>query len=422
MMVNSLRWQMSHSLRWQIATYFVALSAIVYITSTFLGLIFFSTSLTAALDEELAVFASEVGHAIELQNDRPHFRDWARKVETQPARSIASIQIFDAAGNMIDHYGPPGMPQLILRSKEMKSGAFIMRVKTGPLKKDGKLVGYLQIQLPTNGRDSAIYQYCLTTALFAPVVLISLVLISYFVSGKVARPTQETLRTLRNFVADAGHELNTPLTIIQVQIESLARKLKKQSIDEKESTVITSAVSRMSLIVNDLMLLSEIEGALKQSDHNNFDLSKLLTEITDEYREQFSRKELTMVVSLADDLRVDGNAEAMSHVFGNLLENACRYTPAGGTVTITAVSNGRLVTVSIADTGIGIPAESLPFIFDRFYRVDPSRSRESGGVGLGLAIAKAIVDNHHGKIEIQSELEKGSKFSITLPASRSDKV
>ncbi|HEY9678035.1 MAG TPA: HAMP domain-containing sensor histidine kinase [Drouetiella sp.] len=408
-------------LRWQILTSFVLLSSIVYLSSAILGLIFFSTSLTSVLDEELAVFASEVGHAIEIQNDRPHFRDWARIVETQPARSITTIQIFDAKGEMLDHYGPPGIKRLFLIDKEVRDNNLNMRIRTGPLKKDGVICGYLQIQLPTNGRDSAIHEYLVTTAFFTPVVLICLALISYFVSGKVAKPAQEMLRTLRSFVADASHELNTPLTIIQVQNDALARKLKKQEIEEKESEIITNTVTRMGSIVSNLMLLSEIEGSEhNKMQHKVLDLSALLNQTVETFNEKYVSKNLTLTKDIQPEIKVEGSSEELSHVISNLLENAFRYTPEGGTVALQAVSTNRQATITVSDTGIGIPEKSIPYIFDRFYRVDASRSRESGGVGLGLAIVKAMVQNHSGTIKVESNLGKGSRFVITLPLSRQE--
>jgi hypothetical protein len=180
---------------------FVALSSVLYIVLLIVGLSGFKWSLDSSIDQQLRVLLSEFGHAIDLQQGKPHFRDWLRVVTTEPARSIASIQLFDPGGNMIEHYGPPGPVALFKTARQTPK----FRINVSPLTLNSKLLGYLQISIPTAYRDEAIQKLEITAAFLAPFLLLGLGLTSYIVSDAATAPINENLRTLKRFFADTSH-------------------------------------------------------------------------------------------------------------------------------------------------------------------------------------------------------------------------
>lgn len=214
----------------------------------------------------------------------------------------------------------------------------------------------------------------------------------------------------KHFVADASHELRTPLTVIQGNLDLLKRNLSEA--DRKESLRAIEAESRrMSKIVNDLLLLAEAEsGQIERQEKVS------LKEIV---MEEFKRARTLagnhkIVTGQLEDLAVNGDSYKLKLLFGNLVSNAIRYTPEGGTITLSLFWDDHWARLEVADTGIGISPEHLPRIFDRFYRVDKARSRATGGTGLGLAIVKGIAEQHGGKVTVASELGKGSTFTAWL--------
>jgi signal transduction histidine kinase len=212
------------------------------------------------------------------------------------------------------------------------------------------------------------------------------------------------------FVADASHELRGPLTVIRGNLDLLKRKLGEEERRRSLKAIERESI-RMSKIVDDLLLLTEIEsGQLAQPQR------VLLKDILSEELERVrtlagSRK---IAVSQPEDLVINGDAQSLKQLLGNLVDNAVKYTPEHGTITLSLFRDGSWARLEVTDTGIGISSEHLPHIFDRFYRVDKARSRASGGTGLGLAIVKGIAEQHGGKVNVTSEPGKGSTFTVRL--------
>lgn len=405
------------SVRQRIALWCVGLSAFVYIVPTLLGFYFFYYSLTAALDHELANMASSLGHAVELKSGHPYFREWARVVQTNPMHSLTTIQLYDADEHLLDRYGAPGLNKLVKNIREVDNAGSPMRIlSTSLMDPNGKTVGYLQFQIPTRERDAAVKQFAWVMALIAPIVLTGLGVCSYFVSDKATIPIQQTIDLLRQFISDAGHELNTPLSIVNACAEALEHKLAKQGIEAKEIATITISSERMQNIIDDLMLLAALETQLRSElDHEAVSISELVNESIDEFSIKFEQKNIELKGTTILQQKIIGDEFKLKTMLNNLLENALRYTDAGGKVEVTATVVNNLLRLTVSDTGIGIPIESLPFIFDRFYRVDKSRSRSSGGSGLGLSIVKAIAEAHRGSVDVSNSKPTGTKFTVSLP-------
>ena len=221
----------------------------------------------------------------------------------------------------------------------------------------------------------------------------------------------------RNLVADVAHELRTPLSNIQGYLEAI-----RDGVIKPDAATIHSLNEEavlLSRLVNELQELSLAEAGELKLVYQAEDITKLVKQAVTPWQPQLAAKEISLSLDLPDNLPlVNIDWQRVNQVLHNLLENAVAYTHKGGTINVAAITQGDWVEVSVSDTGEGIPAEDLPHIFERFYRVDKSRARATGGSGLGLTIAKRLVEAHGGKITVQSKLGKGSRFSFTLPIAK----
>jgi signal transduction histidine kinase len=226
---------------------------------------------------------------------------------------------------------------------------------------------------------------------------------------------EEAYKSQRQFVADASHELKTPLTAMRTRlgIASLRVQTPEKYIEHIGS--LTRSTDKMSSIVSDLLLLARADEGMLLGKRRSIPVESLAEEaasiIEDAYGCRIERK-------VQDKLEVSADADGLSRVLTNVLDNAARHTPRDGSIVLSAFNRGQIVVIQVEDSGSGIPAEHLPHVFDRFYRVDASRERETGGTGLGLALVKAIVEAHHGALSIASEVGRGTTVTIELPASQ----
>lgn len=224
----------------------------------------------------------------------------------------------------------------------------------------------------------------------------------------------EALR--RDFVANVSHELRTPMA----SIRAMAETLKDGALDDPSvadrflGTIITEA-ERLTRISEDLLTLSDAES--RPPERAEFSLTQLAELTIRRLEPQAQQSGITLTIQAPDDIRVWANRDQMEQVILNLVDNAVKYTPSGGTVTVSVTTENSNAVLTVTDTGIGILQEHLPRIFERFYRVDKARSRQSGGTGLGLSIVKNIVEAHGGRVEAQSEYNRGSVFRIEIPIS-----
>jgi two-component system phosphate regulon sensor histidine kinase PhoR len=228
----------------------------------------------------------------------------------------------------------------------------------------------------------------------------------------------EKMRT--EFVANVSHELKTPVTAVKGFAETLLDgALEDPELRHQFVQIIYNESDRLSRLVQDLLELSKLESGHSVFRFRPCDVNEIVEAAADSLRNQASQHGLELNVHLADEPAVAEVApERIQQVLVNLIANALAYTPAPGRVDVCVVNREDGVEVSVADTGIGIPEQDLPRIFERFYRVDKDRSRNTGGTGLGLAIVKHILEGHHTRIQVQSELGKGSTFSFVLPKTR----
>lgn len=226
----------------------------------------------------------------------------------------------------------------------------------------------------------------------------------------------ETMR--RDFVANVSHELRTPLTVVNGFVETLSDM---PSLDNdmarRALQLMGEQTQRMGHLVDDLLTLSKLDNALNALQEENVDVPALLHTLHEE-GVSLSDGKHSLQLELESDCSLLGNAGELRSAFGNLVSNAIRYTPQGGEIVLRWQEQHGQPVFSVKDSGLGIAPQHIPRLTERFYRVDHSRSRETGGTGLGLAIVKHVVSRHQAKLEIASEEGKGSTFSIVFPPKR----
>lgn len=236
----------------------------------------------------------------------------------------------------------------------------------------------------------------------------------------VIRDITETRRSeqvRRDFVANASHELKTPAASIQAAAETIrTAAVENPSVIPHFASQLEHEAARLSRIVSDLLDLSRLESGSDLGHPIRFD--QVVRDELDRFEEAGREAGLTVVATDAGPAVVAGSMRDLSLLVRNLIDNAIRYTRPGGTIRVSLESGDGWVQLVVSDDGMGIPSRDLPRVFERFYRVDRARSRETGGTGLGLAIVKHVAENHGGTVDVVSELNRGSTFTVRLPAAR----
>ena len=247
---------------------------------------------------------------------------------------------------------------------------------------------------------------------------------SGFISGLVAvlhdtTEQEKEERERRLFVSNVSHELRTPLTSVKSYLEALDEGALYEPVAPDFIKVSLNETNRMMRMVTDLLHLSRIDNASSHLDVELINFTAFITFILnrfDKMRSQDQEKKYELVRDYPiTSVWIEIDTDKMTQVIDNILNNAIKYSPDGGKITVSMKTTDDQMILSISDQGLGIPKEDLPKIFDRFYRVDKARSRAQGGTGLGLAIAKEIIKQHNGFIWAKSEYGKGSTFTIVLP-------
>lgn len=221
---------------------------------------------------------------------------------------------------------------------------------------------------------------------------------------------EELFTTQRRFIADISHELRTPVTAIQGNVEMIQR----YGQDTAFLDAIRIETRRMVQLVGDLMMLAHADAGRLPLVKQEFELDTLVLELYNE-AQALSEGRVQVTIGTIDHVVVEGDQDRLRQLLRNLIANALKYTHSGDELRLDLLSDGRWATINVTDTGIGIPKEHLPHIFERFYRVDAARSRTAGGSGLGLAIAQWIAQAHDGHLSCHSETGKGSTFTLRIP-------
>ena len=232
-------------------------------------------------------------------------------------------------------------------------------------------------------------------------------------SGRIVRPVAESYEKQKRFITDAGHEIKTPLAIINADAEVLELDLGE---DNEWLQDIQKQTQRLAGLTSDLVYLSRMEEAQKDIPHVDFPVSDVVSEQAQSFRSLAMTQGKTFTERIEPMLTLCGDEKAVRQLTSILLDNALKYSPEGGEIRLALEKQGRALALTVYnDASIPVPRESMPKLFDRFYRTDPSRSSETGGHGIGLSIAKAIVTAHRGKITAATEDEKSLTITAVLP-------
>lgn len=233
-------------------------------------------------------------------------------------------------------------------------------------------------------------------------------------NGMLSR-LDDAFRQVRQFSADVSHELQTPLTILKGELEVALRSARTP--DEYQATLKSALeeVDRIARLVEGLLLLARAEAGVLRMDRREIDLEQVLATVHRQFKPLAEGRGVELHLGPAEPLRVEGDPERIQRMVSNLVDNAIKYTGPGGMVSLALKKEGAMAAIAVSDTGIGIPGEERERIFQSFYRTSEARSIAEKGTGLGLSIARSIAAAHNGTIRVESNLDRGSIFTILLP-------
>lgn len=254
--------------------------------------------------------------------------------------------------------------------------------------------------------------------LVGSISLIFLLIISLYLTNKSIEPIKETFNKQKQFIADASHELKTPLAIIKTNTSLLLSNaddtIRNQS---KWIKYIDSQSDRMSDLVNEMLSLAKLDIEESKLMVSTINFSNIVESMLLTFDAIIFESKITLDTNISKNIIINGNDNNIKKLFSILMDNAVKYTNTGGYISVSLVSDKSKAKLIIKNTGDGIPKDKLNKVFERFYRADDSRDRETGGYGLGLSIAKSIVEQHNGKIYASSNLNKDATFTVELPIS-----
>ena len=247
------------------------------------------------------------------------------------------------------------------------------------------------------------------------VLLVIAALVGYWLAGITLQPIEEAAERQRRFVSDASHEMRTPLTILQTDLEN-ELSVTTDTTTRERATSQLEEVERMGRLVTDLLTLSRLDEAATPEVWQDVSLNELMQEAATRFQAIAERQQVILTVDLpvGKDLRIRTNKELLLQALSNVIKNAIAYNRPQGTVTLILRQHGREMTLAVRDTGPGISQEHQRHIFDRFYRADESRSRQTGGSGLGLSIVQSIMEQLHGSVDLESKLDEGTTVTLHL--------
>jgi heavy metal sensor kinase len=397
---------------------------------------------------------------------------WVKEKTNDPKLMNIIVQIFDAKGNNIA--SSKNIPNIAVLSKEILkfvlkgNGHFdnlnvelpdkkilALRRLTIPVIENGKVVYIVQVVSPLTQTFAVLNRLRFTLFLLLPIAIFLTGIIGLLLAEFTLRPLRKIIKTVQQitaenlklrvdlpdtkdeikkladtfndmlekldksfqsqqqFIHDVSHELRTPLTILKGELEVTLKKSRSQK--EYESILYSSLeeMNKINRIIENLLMLARFDNREVTFEIKPLNLNQLIQNILDDVKILFNQKGIQMNFSPAETIILEADENQLRRAILNILDNAIKYTPKNGKIFVNLEKDNNTTKIKISDTGIGIAKENLPFIFDRFYQVD--KSRNSNGFGLGLSITKSIIETHKGKIEVETELNQGTTFTISLP-------
>ncbi|MGC8669420.1 MAG: sensor histidine kinase [Chthonomonadales bacterium] len=480
------------SLRARLALWHAGLLALTLVVLAALTLILLRRFLHSRADKLLEDYADQTARSIAVElyqsslqprPERPRFlnkelQEWSRQIQVVDAYN----NVVDRSDGLASHTLPTSMDARVNALKGRTTfetfydlGEHPVRVVTVPVQMGHDVPYLVQAAASLEGVDDALRRASLILVVLTPSVFVVSLLGGWILVGRSLRPVDEITRTalaiehtnldrriaepatddeiarlasafnemiarldrsfrqIQQFSADASHELKTPLTSIRGEAEvALMAELTPEGYRAVLRSIVDE-VERMSAIVENLLILARADAHQIQVRRERVALHEMVMSVYEQMEPLARRRGVSLEIGPMVEAEVEGDPLWLPQILINLVNNAVKYTPAGGTVTVSVTTLGLpsaaapaakpdavpqkppTALIAVEDTGPGIPPEHLPHIFDRFYRVDAGRSRDAGGVGLGLNIAKWAAEAHGGTITVQSEIGKGSVFTVELP-------
>lgn len=277
--------------------------------------------------------------------------------------------------------------------------------------------GYSVVYLDVTAQKTILTNLVYTFTLVGLVMLIVIFFTSRYFANRSIAPVREAFQKQKQFIADASHELKTPLAVINTNADVLLAN-SDETIESQSKWLhrIKSETERMKTLTNDLLYLTEMDDTRAGILYSEFNVSESVESVLLTMEAVVFEKDITLDYEIQPDLILHGSSEQIKQVVMILMDNAIKYTPSKGAITLSFKKHHNDTLLTVTNTGQGISPEHVERIFDRFYRADPSRSRKHGGYGLGLAIARSIVEQHKGRIYAKSALHEMTSFYVQLPS------
>jgi len=457
-------WSKLGTLRVRLTAWYVLLLSLTLILSG--GYLYFQTqhSLLAQVDSGLQLAATQATINLDEENGRPTFQNTevSRNTALQLGQSGFAVRVISPDGAVWDGIGdfasvPVWLPQTTafatIGAAENRWRIYSQPIDSG----NGRLVGWLQAAQSLGPMQETLERLLRQILLGLPLVVLIAGLSGFFLASRALRPIDRMTRTAqaisasdlalrigyqgpadevgrlattfdhmldrlqsafereRRFTADASHELRTPLTTLKGRIGVTLDRPRTRGAYEDTLRSLEQEVDRLIRLSNDLLLLARLDQGQLRGKPVPVDLSDVLETVVGQMQPLADEKDVTLSSEIPQGLLVDGDWDHLIRLFLNLLDNAVKYTPRAGRVTVQAEGHDTEVCVSISDTGPGIAPEHMAHLFERFYRVETARSRDTGGAGLGLAVAYEIARWHGGVLEVQSKPGEGTTFQVRLP-------
>ncbi|MEM8504272.1 MAG: HAMP domain-containing sensor histidine kinase [Cyanobacteria bacterium P01_D01_bin.1] len=430
---------MFQTTRRRLALWYTAVTAVLLLLFASGVYTYVRSTLVERVDDTLNHVVEVVERSLIIESERVNIEASFRNSEEASEDDRIDLEWFGPEGNLQWstfskspkvplHVNPNG--ETIIPPDGLALRQITQRITSGPL-----LLGYLRVSHPWFEVSKPSRQLIIDLGSGVAMALVAVAGIGWFLSGLAIAPVRDSYQQLKQFTADASHELRNPIAVIQTNVQ-VALADPDEQFQRSQLEVVERLTRRLGRLVDDLLFLARQESGLIPMRRESVELVGLLADVVEEQQAIAQEKTLTLTYTHPDThLHTQGDIDQLIRLFTNLIANAIQYTPAGQ-VSIDLAPSAQQVTVTITDTGIGIPERDLRRVFDRFYRVDPARSRSAGGggsgsvgggaggSGLGLAIAKIITENHQGQLTLtsqsnhsQSSDRTGTTATIHLPTS-----
>jgi heavy metal sensor kinase len=456
-------WGHLRTIRVRLTLWYVALLAVTLLAFGVFLYFNLSRNLHDEADQSLALDARRLIATLDIEDGRPRLIEGP---ESLRPGTIAAL--YDPTGRRLladqRSLSPPTMSRALLRAAQGQQTLTTVgspdgarwRALTGPVVEDNRRVAVLLVARNQRDVEAVLAKLLALMAIAVPVTLLIAVAGGFFLAGRALNPIDRITRTAarigaedlsgrldlaesdelgrlaatfdqmldrleaafqrqRQFTADASHELRTPLAMIVSQIDLALQQPRAAAEYRSALESLREDATRLSRLTSELLNLARADAGRQTLDREPLNLRTIIEEVLESMQPLAHAVGVTLARRMRTDLMLAGDQTRLTQLLVNLVDNALENTPRGGSVTVEAESQGRRAVVSVRDTGVGIAPDHLPHIFERFYRAETARSRAAGGVGLGLAICRWIVEAHGGDIEVTSRVGHGTTVTVHLP-------